>query len=114
MSSSSHHRPVSLNPANEASRGFWTAAGTTRTSMGSQKCQVSAVLQERRGSTHKQPQLTPTRDMPWDQLIEPDRSSKVVTDADAGDSLKTGRAHLTFSFLHFGPCARPPSMQSNV
>ena len=31
------HRPASLNPANEAARGGWTAAGTTRTSMGSQK-----------------------------------------------------------------------------
>ena len=31
------HRPASLNPANEAARGGWIAAGTTRTSMGSQK-----------------------------------------------------------------------------
>eukprot|EP00326_Haptolina_ericina_P012450 CAMPEP_0181208946 /NCGR_PEP_ID=MMETSP1096-20121128/22394_1 /TAXON_ID=156174 ORGANISM="Chrysochromulina ericina, Strain CCMP281" /NCGR_SAMPLE_ID=MMETSP1096 /ASSEMBLY_ACC=CAM_ASM_000453 /LENGTH=115 /DNA_ID=CAMNT_0023300055 /DNA_START=13 /DNA_END=359 /DNA_ORIENTATION=+ len=29
------HRPASLNPANEAARGGWIAAGTTRTSMGS-------------------------------------------------------------------------------
>ena len=32
------HRPVSLNSANKAAPGGWTAAGTTRTSMGSQKC----------------------------------------------------------------------------
>jgi hypothetical protein len=31
------HRPVSLKPANEAAPGGWTAAGTTRTSIGSQK-----------------------------------------------------------------------------
>ena len=31
------HRPASLNPTNEAARGGWVAAGTTRTSMGSQK-----------------------------------------------------------------------------
>ena len=51
------------------------------------------ILQERRGSTHKQPQCKPwTCPHTWGQLIEPDRLKAIVTAADAGDGVNWARA----------------------
>ena len=68
------------------------------------------ILQERRGSTHKQPQCKPwtcPHTCTWGQLIEPDRLSKVVTDADAGDGVNWARASDFWPFC-------TSSMQSNA
>jgi hypothetical protein len=107
-------------PANEAAPGGWTAAGTTRTLAWAARSEC--ILQERRGSTHKQPQRQPwTCPHPWDQLIEPDADrfndyrrfggGDADGRCDAGDAgLNRGRAHLTFAF--WAICTS--SMQSNA
>jgi hypothetical protein len=66
------------------------------------------ILQERRGSTHKQPQCKPwTCPHTWGQLIEPDQNSKRRTAANAGAGLGRARAHNYWTFC-------TSSMQSNA
>jgi hypothetical protein len=65
------HRPVSVNPANEAARGGRVVGlqqGPPELAWAAPRSEC--ILQERRGSTHKQPQCKPwTCPHTWGQLM---------------------------------------------